>query len=103
MKLFSPTVFALSLTLALSSTNHAAVTGWLDWRGPWQNGTSLEKGLPDKIDGKKTLWTYNLPGQSTPVIANEKLYINGFAGEGPDLQEVIACFDAETGKLLWEH
>ena len=81
----------------------APVQGWLDWRGPQQNGTSLEKGLPDKIDGKKALWTYDLPGQSTPVIANGKLYINGFAGDGQDLQEIIACFDAETGKLLWKY
>jgi len=23
-------------------------------------------------------------------------------GEGPDLQEGVTCFDAETGKKLWE-
>src|SRR5688572_28623130 len=104
MKLwYSITLGALGMALALHSTAHAAVTGWLDWRGPFQNGTSLEKGLPSKIDAKQTLWTANLPGQSTPVVANGKLYINGFAGEGQDLQEVIACFDAETGKKLWEY
>jgi outer membrane protein assembly factor BamB len=77
--------------------------GWLDWRGPARLGVSQEKGLPDKIDAKSTLWTADFPGQSAPVIANGKLYINGFLGEGPDLQEVIACFDAETGKKLWDH
>jgi outer membrane protein assembly factor BamB len=93
----------VGIAFVLSTIGDAApVQGWVDWRGPQQNGTSLEKGLPDKIDGKKTLWTYDLPGQSTPVIANGKLYINGFAGDGPDLQEIIACFDAETGKLLWK-
>ena len=35
---------------------------------------------------------------STPVIANGKLYIMGYLGEGPDLDEGVACFDAETGK-----
>jgi len=94
---------ALGIVLALNSFAHAAATGWLDWRGPFQNGTSLEKGLPTKIDGKQTLWTHDLPGQSTPVIANGKLFINGFRGEGQDLQEVIACFDAETGKFLWQY
>ena len=104
MKLsFAKTLMAFGLVLALGSTSHAAVSGWLDWRGPFQNGTSQEKGLPTKIDAKQTLWTADLPGQSTAVIANGKLYINGFRGEGPDLQEVIACFDAETGKLLWEY
>jgi outer membrane protein assembly factor BamB len=101
MKLsFSTTLGALVLALELYS--HAAVTGWLDWRGPNQNGTSLEKGLPTRIDGKQSLWTADFPGQSTPVIANGKLYVNGFRGEGSDLQEVISCFDAETGKLLWQ-
>src|SRR5688500_18403234 len=94
-------VFGSALAV-LSSALAAPVTGWLDWRGPQQNSTSLEKGLPEKIDGRQSLWTYDLPGQSTPVIANGKLYINGFEGEGAELREVIACFDAETGKLLWK-
>src|SRR5258706_1318764 len=98
-----------ALALALASgffvplTNTAApVRGWLNWRGPQQNGTSLEKNLPDKLDPKKPLWRAEFPGQSTPVIANGHVYIIGYLGEGPDLQEGISCFDAETGKLLWE-
>ncbi|MDB6172870.1 MAG: Pyrrolo-quinoline quinone repeat-containing protein [Chthoniobacteraceae bacterium] len=80
----------------------APVHGWLDWRGPTQNSVSLEKGLPDKVDAKKALWTADFPGQSAPVIANGKVYIMGFEGEGPELQEGVACFDAETGKVLWK-
>jgi outer membrane protein assembly factor BamB len=79
------------------------VRGWLDWRGPTMDGISQEKGLPTKVDGKKPLWTAPLPGQSAPVIANGRLFINGYSGTGPDLQEILACYDAETGKLLWEH
>src|SRR5262245_50051237 len=77
------------------------VRGWLSCRGPQQNGTSLEKNLPDKISVKDALWVADFPGQSTPVIANGKLYIMGYLGDGADLQEGIACFDAETGKSLW--
>jgi outer membrane protein assembly factor BamB len=80
-----------------------AVTGWLAWRGPEQSGVSRETGLPDKVDPKAPLWRADFPGQSTPVIANGKLYIMGYMGEGADLQEGIACFDAETGKKLWQH
>jgi outer membrane protein assembly factor BamB len=81
---------------------HAGPTkGWLDWRGPNKNGTSLETGLPDKIDVKSPLWVANYPGQSCPVIANGKVYIMGYQGEGPDLQEGLACFDAETGQKIW--
>lgn len=80
----------------------AGVAGWISWRGPAQNGTSPETGLPDKIDAKSALWTADFPGQSAPVIFNGKLYINGVQGDGPNLREGVACFDAETGKKLWE-
>ncbi len=100
-------VGALSLAAAgqfaaVSATHAAPARGWLSWRGPNQNGTSLEKNLPDRIDANRPLWTADLPGQSTPVIANGRLFILGYLGEGPDLQEVIACLDAETGKPLWQ-
>src|SRR5688572_5256187 len=68
----------------------AGVAGWISWRGPAQNGTSPETGLPDKIDGKKPLWTADFPGQSAPVIFKGKLYINGIQGDGPDLREGVA-------------
>jgi outer membrane protein assembly factor BamB len=97
---------SLSLALALGTfcsltSAPAAVTGWLDWRGPDQNGTSRETGLPSSVDPAKPLWTADFHGASTPVIANGKLYIMGFMGSGAELQEGVSCFDAETGKLLW--
>src|SRR5260221_2379788 len=78
------------------------VRGWLNWRGPQQNGSSLEKNLPDTLNVKDALWVADSPGQSTPVIANGHLYIMGYLGDGPDLQEGVACFDAETGQKLWQ-
>jgi outer membrane protein assembly factor BamB len=94
---------AVTAGLLCAGSLHAAVHGWLNWRGPDQNGTTRETGLPDKVEAKAALWTAAFPGQSAPVIADGRLYINGYLGEGPDLQEVVSCFDAETGKLLWEH
>lgn len=103
MKLkFLAVIGGLSLFVATMALNAAPVGGWLDWRGPDQNGTSKEKGLPDKVDPENPLWKVEFPGQSTPVIANGKLYVMGYLGEGPDLKEGVACFDAETGKKLWE-
>ncbi|WP_040550291.1 PQQ-binding-like beta-propeller repeat protein [Pedosphaera parvula] len=97
-------VFGLFLTGSsfTSTTVAAPAKGWLNWRGPQQNGTSLEKGLPDTIDPQHPLWVADLPGQSTSVIANGKVYIMGYLGEGADLQEGVVCFDAETGKKLWQ-
>src|SRR5580765_4281502 len=92
----------LALALVSNSMFAEPVKGWLAWRGPEQNGSSRETGLPDKVTTKDALWIADFPGQSTPVIANGKLYIMGYLGEGPDLQEGVACFDAETGKKLWQ-
>ncbi len=89
--------------IASSVANAAPVHGWLDWRGPQQNGSSQEKNLPDRVMIKEALWTADFPGQSTPVIANGKLYIMGYLGNGPDMQEGVSCYDGETGKQLWQH
>ena len=100
-----PVAGAVCLLFTASSTVlplvAAPVQGWLDWRGPEQLGTSRETALPDRVDAKQALWMADFPGQSAPVIANGKLFINGYLGDGPDLQEVAACFDAETGAKLW--
>ncbi len=93
--------FAIGLFFTAGS-NYAAVSGWLNWRGPSQNGSSQAKGLPENLDPKKALWTAEFPGMSTAVAANGKIYIMGFTGEGPLLKEGVACFDAETGKKVWE-
>jgi len=102
---FATAAVALGLALAglaAPESPAAPARGWLSWRGPRQNGVSLEKNLPDQLDAKNPLWVADFPGQSTPVIANGKLYLLGYLGEGPDLQEVLACFDADTGAKLWD-
>lgn len=88
--------------LGFPEASAAPVHGWLNWRGPHQNGTSQEKNLPDTLDASKPLWVVDYPGQSAPVIAGGKVYAMGYLGDGPDLQEGVACFDAETGRKLWE-
>src|SRR3982751_4896312 len=103
LKTFSWAGIPLAAVVFSSQSSFAApAQGWLSWRGPQQNGASLEKNLPDKIDAKDALWVADFPGQSAPVIANGKLYIIGYLGEDADLQEGVACFDAETGKKLWQ-
>jgi len=82
----------------------ARATGWLNWRGPQQNGTSLETGLPETwtLNGANHLWEVPLSSRGAPVVANGRVYTLGYEGQGADLQEVLLCVDAETGKKLWE-
>ena len=78
--------------------------GWLSWRGPQQNGTSLEDGLPSRVSIEAPgSWTYELAGRGTPVIADGRVYTLGYEGEADQLQEVLVCLDASTGKKVWEH
>ena len=74
----------------------APVAGWLGWRGPNQNGSSQETGLPTKVEvgGKSQLWSSEFPGQGTPVIAGGKLYAMGYVGEGADLQEFSSVINS---------
>src|SRR5947209_1067726 len=58
-------LFRLSFCVAAQAE---PARGWLNWRGPLQNGTSLEKNLPDKVDAAKPLWRADFPGQSTAVV-----------------------------------
>jgi len=104
MKLKIPVVWSL-LGFFLAHFNASAApaaTGWFSWRGPNQNGSSAETNLPTTLDASHPLWTADFPGQSTAVAYNGRIYIMGYLGEGPDLQEGVACFDANTGKKLWQ-
>ena len=60
--------------------------------------------MPDKLSLEKSdlLWTMDLSGRGTPVVAGDRVYAFGYEGEGPDLQEVLRCLNAGTGKVIWE-
>ena len=98
---------SLFFTLALAFTAQAdPVSGWLNWRGPNQNGTSNESGLPEKWTpgGENHLWTFDIQGGGAPTIADGLLYTFGYYGEfGEDVQEALVCLDAATGEKKWEH
>lgn len=96
-------LIALLATLPLLAASAAETNGWLNWRGPLHTGASLETGLPEKCEPGSELWTYDIHGAGTPVIADGKLYAFGFYGEvGEDVREALLCLDAVTGKKLWE-
>jgi outer membrane protein assembly factor BamB len=103
MRTLPAVALSLAFAAAVIPSQSFAANGWLSWRGPTQDSVSLEKGLPTKIQAADALWTADFPGQSAPVIADGRLFINGYIGDGPDLREAVRCYDADTGKLLWEH
>ena len=78
---------------------------WPDWRGPNRDGTTTEKGLPEKwsLKGENLAWKAPYGGRSTPVILGDRLYLENTAGSGANEQERLMCFNADTGQLLWEY
>lgn len=86
-----------------ASSVHAA-SGWLNWRGHSQVGHSAERDLLDDWTpgAEGALWTMDLAGRGTPVVADGVLYAMGYRGTGAELREVLVAVDAETGALQWE-
>lgn len=98
-------ILSVALFLLAGSLFAEPVNGWLHWRGPLQTGVSLERDVPKSfaLDDESLLFSMDLAGRGTPVIAGDRLYVWGYRGEGSDLQEVLMCLDATTGKKHWEH
>ncbi|MHB1079843.1 MAG: outer membrane protein assembly factor BamB family protein [Prosthecobacter sp.] len=88
-------------TLALTGISQA--NDWTNWRGPLQNGVSLEHYTDAGKLADKPAWTYDARSRGTPVVFEGKVILWGYRGETTDLTELITCLDAKTGKKLWEH
>lgn len=101
---FLPLTIVLAGGLSVSAL-HAA-SGWLNWRGPDQNGVSKASvKLPDKLEigGPNHRWSFKVHGAGTPVIADGRVYAFGFYGETTDVEEALLCLDVKTGEKLWEY
>ncbi|MCF7962398.1 MAG: PQQ-binding-like beta-propeller repeat protein [Pirellula sp.] len=89
-----------------SAGNKAKPTDWVHWRGPLQNGHSLEKGLPDTFSaaGENLLWRKEeFATRATPIVMNGRLYT--ICRSNPDTTkeaEKTVCVNAVTGELIWE-
>jgi hypothetical protein len=78
---------------------------WPDWRGPARNGISQETDLPTSwsLKGQNLLWTAPYGGRSRPIVLGDRLILQNAVGKDATLQERIMCFNADTGKVIWEH
>src|ERR1051326_2341942 len=57
---------------------------WPTWRGPMQNGISLERDLPDKFDPTKAnsnvIWQSDVGGGPTPLLIGDRAYLTTTPG-----------------------
>jgi outer membrane protein assembly factor BamB len=101
-----PKVAALLLfTLTLALVVPAAAQDWPSWRGRSQTGVSDATDLVSSWspDGENLIWSDAWTGRSTPAVFDGRVCANGRTGDGVDEQEVVACWNAETGEKLWQH
>ena len=98
----NPISIFLNFCLAFSVL---ASSDWAEWRGPARDGISTEKNLPVKWspNGENLAWKAPYGGRSAPIVMGDRLYLQNTAGSGETLQERLMCFNADTGKPLWEH
>jgi outer membrane protein assembly factor BamB len=73
---------------------------WPQWRGPGRDnkvtGFVEPKTWPKELTKK---WTKSVGrGESSPVLAGEKIYV--FARDEGD--EILRCLDAKTGEEIWQ-
>lgn len=99
----SRTPFGCLLAATLSVTGFVHANDWTNWRGPLQNGVSLEHYTKAGKLADTPEWTYAARGRGTAVVFEGKVILWGYKGETSDLLELVTCLDAKTGKKLWEH
>jgi outer membrane protein assembly factor BamB len=90
--------FGLALLIAAS----AGAENWPQWRGPYFNGSTTEKGLPMQWSKTENVaWVAPLPGCSsaTPVVWEDCVFISS-----PDEQKnlLLLCLERKTGQARWK-
>ncbi len=92
------------LTCAVFLPLYAHADNWPSWRGDVTgSGYTLEKDLPTEWGPEKNVkWRVELPerGNSTPVAWGDRVFVTQ-AVDAKNWRGIF-CFDAETGKKLWE-
>ena len=97
----------LLLPVATAIQPLAATETWASWRGINSDGVSTDTGLPAtwSPEGENLLWQAPYGGRAGPVVVDGRVCVIRLAE--PETvqrwQEQIACLDADTGDLVWEH
>ena len=92
------------ITIAVVLPISANAENWSQWRGPFLNGSTTEKNLPDNWSKTENVaWVAKMPGPgpSTPIIWGDKVFVNAAEVESNKLWAI--CLDRKNGQELWKH
>lgn len=91
--------------LSVAFLSVTALTGadWPQFRGPETNNVAEDTKVPTTIDEGNIAWSAELPGRglSGAIIIGNRVFLTASSGYLQDRLHVL-CFDASTGKKLWE-
>src|SRR5438876_7891743 len=91
--------------ILVASASLSRADDWPQWRGPKRDGIWRESGIVEKFDSEQLpiLWRAEIgSGYSGPTVAAGRVYITDRLTE-PSQVERVHCFDAATGKPLWDY
>lgn len=94
--------YALLCGALLVLAGAARAGDWPQWRGPNQNGSSEERGLPATWSADRNVaWVVDLPGPAaaTPVVSGNRVFVSTTDAGGRDL--LALCLSVKDGKVLW--
>jgi len=99
----------ICLLCCLIFCGHALADDWPQWRGLKRDGVSQESSQYPKGWPPEKLWTTKVGyGCTSPIFVGGRLYVMGYKGSkggrgaNPRGEDVIYCFDARSGKILWQ-
>jgi hypothetical protein len=97
-------IISLSLCL-IHFVGPADAENWPGWRGPRNDGSSLEKGIPVQWNGpqgQNIAWKVEIPGRghASPVVWEDRIFLVT-CREEEETRWLIAL-DRRTGSPLWE-
>ncbi len=102
--LLFPTLLARTVLLFFAITPPAVCENWQAWRGPRGDGTSNEKDLPVKWNGRtgeNIEWKVALPGagHASPITWEDKVFTVSTLDSG---ERVLLCLNHKDGKIRWQ-
>lgn len=93
---------SLILILSIVVAPVRADSNWPRWRGPLENGHTLETNVPLKWTDADVAWKVPLPGvgQSSPVVWSDRIFMTAALDKGKE--RIVFCVSRKTGELLWQ-
>jgi outer membrane protein assembly factor BamB len=98
--MLSTRLLLATLGIAALLAGAAQAENWPQWRGPRNDGTTSEKGIPVTWTNQEhVLWRLPLPGAAgaTPVVWGDRIFLTS----AKDRDLVLMCVSTD-GKPLWE-